>query len=440
MKKILLVPVLLLFATYTVDAQTWVQAFEMQTNKANNSTINLGFVAGGNRTVGVDWGDGNIVSYPNISNNIGAPTNVSSATIGDQAIIKVYVDGSGISNLVCSNNGLTSLDLSRTNTLVRLTVSGNSLTTLDVSNQPNLQQLLSIGGYNTCFKGIDLSNNANLNTLTIRNGGLKYAKELDCSATNMTALSIQNDGPANANSLDACALDSIYRMLPNRTGKSQGTIFVGRSDYTKTPDNDYNGSNKTLVDGKNWVVKTSTNNAVLTGDGGACVLPPVAIAESDKSSTGFTANWQSAVGGADSYILNVYTKDGEENILPVVGSPFSGITATSYGVTGLSNADTYFYTVVTVKGVIESGLSNEIGPISLLSVGLADVTTDTHVFSSHGNIMFQATAGEVVEVFSVAGQKLLSHITRNGLNSIAVPAKGVVIVKINNGISKVVIL
>ena len=26
MKKILLVPVLLLFATYTVDAQTWVQA------------------------------------------------------------------------------------------------------------------------------------------------------------------------------------------------------------------------------------------------------------------------------------------------------------------------------------------------------------------------------------------------------------------------------
>ena len=142
MKKILLVPVLLLFATYTVDAQTWVQAFEMQTNKANNSTINLGFVAGGNRTVGVDWGDGNIVSYPNISNN-GAPTNVSSATIGDQAIIKVYVDGSGISNLVCSNNGLTSLDLSRTNTLVRLTVSGNSLTTLDVSNQPNLQQLFN---------------------------------------------------------------------------------------------------------------------------------------------------------------------------------------------------------------------------------------------------------------------------------------------------------
>ena len=68
------------------------------------------------------------------------------------------------------------------------------------------------------------------------------------------------------------------------------------------------------------------------------------------------------------------------------------------------------------------------------------MTTNTHVFSSHGNIMFQATAGEVVEVFSVAGQKLLSHITRNGLNSIAVPAKGVVIVKINNGISKVVIL
>ncbi len=282
MKKIFTLVVFSLFAVATIHAEM-VLAFEMQTNKASGSTISLGFVAGGARTVGVDWGDGNIVTYTSISNTITAPTTTSGTTTVNQAIIKVYVDGSAITNLVCSGNGLISLDLSRANGLTRLTVSNNNLTTLDVSNHTLLQQLISIGGYNTCFRGIDLSANTALTALTIRNGGLKYAKDLDFSyCINLNALSIQNDGSTNANTLNACAMDSVYTMLSDRTGKSVGTIFVGNSAYVNMLDNDYNGSDKTIAIAKNWTVKTTTNNAVLTGDGGGCMTTDI-IAQSTKS-------------------------------------------------------------------------------------------------------------------------------------------------------------
>lgn len=271
MKKIFTLVVFSLFAVATIHAEM-VLAFEMQTNKASGSTISLGFVAGGAQTVGVDWGDGNIITYTGISNNIGTVTTKTATTTVNQAIIKVYVDGSSITNLVCSNNGLISLDLSRANGLLRLTISNNALPSISVSTHTGLQQFLSIGGTNNC-RGIDLSANTALTTLTIRNGGLKYAADLDISNNvNINALSLQNDGQVNANSLNACSLDSVYNALPDRTGKSPvGTIFVGRSDYTKLPDNDYNGSDATIATAKNWQVKIATSNALLTTDGGACI-------------------------------------------------------------------------------------------------------------------------------------------------------------------------
>lgn len=124
-------------------------------------------------------------------------------------------------------------------------------------------------------------------------------------------------------------------------------------------------------------------------------------------------------------------------ITHISGSPFTSAT-TSQTVSGLNNSLSYYYSVIAVRGEEKSPVSNEIGPISILT-GLADVRVDALAWTSSGKVMLNASAGEVIEIFNVAGQKVVSRPAVDGLNSVDVSAKGVVIVKVNNRISKVIL-
>ena len=73
------------------------------------------------------------------------------------------------------------------------------------------------------------------------------------------------------------------------------------------------------------------------------------------------------------------------------------------------------------------------------STGLFSTKTDALAWTSHGKVMLQATAGETIEIFNVAGQKVISRIADDGLNTLDVPVKGVVIVKAGNRVSKVIL-
>ena len=84
-----------------------------------------------------------------------------------------------------------------------------------------------------------------------------------------------------------------------------------------------------------------------------------------------------------------------------------------------------------------------------LSGKVSDVPTTTGfntsnasliVSSLNGNIILTAAAGERVEVYNALGQKLLSNITTvEGLNTIAVAAHGVVVVRVGNRVAKLVL-
>ena len=50
--------------------------------------------------------------------------------------------------------------------------------------------------------------------------------------------------------------------------------------------------------------------------------------------------------------------------------------------------------------------------------------------------MVSASAGQMVDIYNTVGQKLVSKVATDGLNSISVDAKGVVIVKVGNSITK----
>ncbi|HET7733364.1 MAG TPA: hypothetical protein VFK73_05935, partial [Paludibacter sp.] len=94
--------------------------------------------------------------------------------------------------------------------------------------------------------------------------------------------------------------------------------------------------------------------------------------------------------------------------------------------------------------VLVYGTTAQLVPRSLsdftpsLGTGLTP-TKNTNTYSSNGNIVLSASANQTVEIFNAVGQKLLSHKTVEGINTIPVSTKGLVLVKIGNQISKVIL-
>ena len=123
---------------------------------------------------------------------------------------------------------------------------------------------------------------------------------------------------------------------------------------------------------------------------------------------------------------------------PAGDSPYIGLTGTSQAVTGLSNANTYYYTVVAKNANVTSPVSNEIA-VALTATGLTSTRTDAQARAYRGKVLFEAAAGESVEIYNTVGQKLVSATAVDGLNEVPVSAAGVLVVKVSNRVSKVIL-
>ena len=75
----------------------------------------------------------------------------------------------------------------------------------------------------------------------------------------------------------------------------------------------------------------------------------------------------------------------------------------------------------------------------MVSTGVSTVKENLKIFAANGKINFEATDGELVEVYNTVGQKVLSAVTISGNNTMAVNAKGVVFVKVGNRTGKVIL-
>ncbi len=124
-------------------------------------------------------------------------------------------------------------------------------------------------------------------------------------------------------------------------------------------------------------------------------------------------------------------------VTPITNSPFTVTGATSKVITGLSTSNTYYYTVVAKNSNVTSAVSNEI-TASTLGTGLNN-SKELALTASNGQIRFNAASGETIEVFNAIGQKLIGKIAVEGLNSISVQAHGVLLVKVGNRLTKVIL-
>ena len=240
----------------------------------------------------VEWWDGTATVYGN------AATWSKAAAGGGEKTIKIYSsdangDPSGtLTLLVCSNNSLTSLDVSgcaglsyldcSANSLTSLEVSGlalllylivqsNSLTSLDVSgcaalvwfyhnNNPlislNASGCVALPFMNVSqptLTALDVSGCTSLSYLWANNSSLTSVRAVGVGtavyAATPSAVSSYYSGVMVANNnLDAVALDQLYADLADNTPSGQyALVLVGGNPGTT-------GDNPAIATVKNWIV------------------------------------------------------------------------------------------------------------------------------------------------------------------------------------------
>lgn len=102
-------------------------------------------------------------------------------------------------------------------------------------------------------------------------------------------------------------------------------------------------------------------NGIITFDvaGGYVALTAPVLASSAVTGNSFTISW-AAVDKAFSYIVNVYSRDGSGNAVPVAGYSDFETTETSVTITRLQSETQYFATVVAKRNNTLSDVSDEL--------------------------------------------------------------------------------
>ena len=114
--------------------------------------------------------------------------------------------------------------------------------------------------------------------------------------------------------------------------------------------------------------------------------------------------------------------------LPYIGT---AIPQVNQNITGIS------YNYSTTETDIVPRTSADMVNTTVTAVN--QVSTNSGIYASKGNVVFSAKAGENVEIYNAVGQKLIQTKTVEGLNSIQVSSKGVMLVRVDNRIAKVIL-
>lgn len=122
---------------------------------------------------------------------------------------------------------------------------------------------------------------------------------------------------------------------------------------------------------------------------------------------------------------------------PIPGSPFT-VATNSKDLTGLLTSTTYYYTVEAKNANVVSELSDEMS-VATLGTSVPELNAGLNLRVVGGSIVFDAVADQLVEVYNAVGQRIKSTVTVDGLNTVAVGNKGVILVKVGAQIQKVIL-
>jgi len=183
-----------------------VSIITMETTKIGKFTM---YIAG-TGTVSIDWGNGSVIENRNLyawdenlddlyEDIFAFVCNYSNASTNS-----ITITGNNITHLLCDENNISALDVSKYADLIYLTCSRNQLSTLNLNNNIALKNL------NCCdnqLVDLDISNNINLSTLY-------------CTGNQLTNLDIRK----NTNLFVLCC-ESIKMLDINNNSKHCRVFF-----------------------------------------------------------------------------------------------------------------------------------------------------------------------------------------------------------------------
>jgi hypothetical protein len=112
---------------------------------------------------------------------------------------------------------------------------------------------------------------------------------------------------------------------------------------------------------------------------------------------------------------------------------------TSLTITYTPNAVGSHTATLTMASTGAMDLTRSISGTATLATNLNNLKSDLNVFVENQNIKFTTEAGKSIEIYNAVGQKLVQKQAVDGLNSIQISTKGVLFVKVDNQIAKVIL-
>ena len=184
----------------------------------------------GHGMVTIDWGNGSKEKTYRLEEG----NNSYSWKYAQTLSRTIKIIGENITELYCSEIGLTNLDISRSPALTILKCYGNQLTNLDVTKNT---MLVELNCTNNQLTNLDISNNLVL-------------EELFCGKNKLTSLDVTKNIVLTKylsvykNQLSTEALNALFGALSN---EDSGTIFIRDNPGTNTCD-------QSIATKKKWIV------------------------------------------------------------------------------------------------------------------------------------------------------------------------------------------
>ncbi|MFV9551828.1 T9SS type B sorting domain-containing protein [Algibacter sp. PT7-4] len=313
--------------------------------------------------INLGWDSGpldNFVPTANISNK--TDLDIAGMNILDLTGIEDFI---GLTNLDCSNNQLTSLNINKNANLIELYCSNNQLNNLTVTNQPNLvrlwcfnnqltslnvlqnPELISLRCENNFIPKLDLINNIKLNVLTCENNLLTSINVLNCNVLNRfqcgNNLLTQLDVTANNNlSYLSCEQNQITELNLNYNTKL--AVLICFSNALTTLDLSENSSLTDLDCKQNMLcalnVKNRNNNNInlINFDANPNLNCVVVDNVNNNHSTWIPTSFSNYVDASDAC----------DNLIPV--DQLENIIGTSYILPTLNNGN--YFTKTNGMGIL----------------------------------------------------------------------------------------
>ena len=308
-------------------------------------------------------------------------------------------------------------DASATLSTLTYTISGiTASTSLKIRNGNTINTQLRITAIEVIYSSCTASNLAFTSSAV--------SKTLGAANFTQTATSLSSGAITYSSSAMNVASVNVNTGEVSVIGSGSTTITATQAELTP-----YCGNTATYtlnVTAAPTLTVTDVTNPVLVSNDGNQVSQIINV-----SGVNLTTDLGLTISGpnADLFTLSKYSVNQTGGNVPN-----TEITITYKPVTGTNHSAT-----LTMASTGAFDLARPISGVNNGTTEVNSVLSSLNVYAYNGKININANAGESLDIYNSVGQRIMHTITAEGLNSISVPARGVLLVKLGNKLSKVIL-